>query len=127
MRYCSRSDERHSVKLAQVAVLTAVFAIVALTIVPADERLVTGLGQSAEHFLCFAIVGLAVPFAFPASIKKLLSAAVLFALAIELLQIPLPTRHARLTDFLVDALAGCIGIALGQSMMNLFPNKRVNN
>jgi hypothetical protein len=32
-----------------------------------------------------------------------------------------------LTDFLIDALAGCIGIALGQSMMNLFPNKRVNN
>jgi VanZ family protein len=115
------------VKLVQIAVLTAVFAIVALTVVPADERLVTGLGQSAEHFLCFAIVGLAVPFAFSASIKRLLSAAVLFALAIELLQIPLPTRHARLTDFLVDALAGCIGIALGQSMMNLFPNKRVNN
>jgi VanZ family protein len=115
------------VKLAQIAVLTALFAIVALTVVPADERLVTGLGQSAEHFLCFAIVGLAVPFAFPASIKKLLSAAVLFALAIELLQIPLATRHARLSDFLIDALGGCIGIALGHSMMNWFPNKRVNN
>ena len=114
-------------KLAQIAVLTAILAVVALTVVPADERLVTGLGQSAEHFLCFAIVGLGVPLAFPAPIKRLLSAAVLFALAIELLQIPLPTRHARLTDFLVDALAGCIGIALGQSMMNLFPNKRVNN
>jgi VanZ family protein len=115
------------VKLVQIAVLTAVFAIVALTVVPADERLVTGLGQSAEHFLCFAIVGLAVPLAFTAPIKKLLLAAVLFALVIELLQIPLPTRHARLSDFLVDALAGCIGIALGQSMMNLFANKRVNN
>jgi VanZ family protein len=115
------------VKLAQIAVLTAVFAVVALTVVPADERLVTGLGQTAEHFLCFAIVGLVVPFSFPASLKKLLAAAVLFALAIELVQIPLPTRHARLSDFLIDALAGCIGIALGQSMMNLFPNKRVNN
>jgi VanZ family protein len=77
--------------------------------------------------LCFAIVGLVVPFSFPASLKKLLPAAVLFALAIELVQIPLPTRHARLSDFLIDALAGCIGIALGQSMMNLFSNKRVNN
>jgi VanZ family protein len=115
------------VKLAQIAVLTAVFAIVALTVVPAEERVVTGLGQSAEHFLCFAIVGLAVPFSFPASIKRLLWAAVLFASVIELLQIPLPTRHARLSDFLIDALAGCIGIALGQSMMNLFPNRHVNN
>ena len=114
-------------KLAQIVVLTAVFAIVVLTVVPSDERLLTGLGQSAEHFLCFAVVGLAVPFAFPASIKKHLSAAVLFALAIELLQIPLATRHARLSDFLIDALAACIGIALGQSMMNLFPSKRVNN
>jgi VanZ family protein len=115
------------VKLAQIAVLTAVLAIVALTVVPAEERVVTGLGQSAEHFLCFAIVGLAVPFSFPASIKRLLSAAALFALTIELLQIPLPTRHARLSDFLIDALAGCIGIAFGQSMMNFFPNRRVNN
>lgn len=114
-------------KLVQIAVLTAVFAIVALTVVPADERVVTGLGQTTEHFLCFAIVGLVVPLSFPASLKKLLPAAVLFALAIELLQIPLPTRHARLSDFLIDALAGCIGIALGQSMMNLFPNKRLNN
>jgi hypothetical protein len=48
---------------------------VALTVVTADEGLVTGLGQSTEHFLCFAIVGTAVPFSFPASTKKLLSAA----------------------------------------------------
>jgi VanZ family protein len=34
------------VKLAQIAVLTGIFAIVALTVVPADERVVTGLEQN---------------------------------------------------------------------------------
>lgn len=99
-------------KLAQIAVLTALFAIVALTVVPADERLVTGLGQSAEHFLCFAIVGLAVPFAFPASIKQLLSASVLFALAIELLNSArdAPRAIERLPDRCVGRMhRDCVG------------------
>lgn len=121
------SHERSFVKPVQIVVLAAIFAIVVLTAVPAEERPVTGLGQAAEHFLCFAIVGMAIPFSFPASMKRLLSGAVLFALMVELIQIPLPTRHARLTDFLVDALAGCIGIALGQLLTNFFPRGVVND
>ena len=50
-----------------------------------------------------------------------------FALMIELIQIPIPTRHAWFMDFFVDALAGCIGVALVQLAMNFFPGKRVND
>jgi VanZ family protein len=31
---------------------------------------------------------------------------------IELLQVQLPTRHARLTDFVIDFVASCFGIGL---------------
>ena len=37
---------------------------------------------------------------------------VIFAGAIELAQFFVPGRHARLSDFIVDGLAACIGAAL---------------
>ena len=39
-------------------------------------------------------------------------ALLLFAGTIELAQIVVPGRHARLTDFIVDAVAMCIGVAV---------------
>jgi len=39
---------------------------------------------------------------------------VLFAGAIELAQLFVPGRHAGLGDFIVDALAACIGLAASQ-------------
>ena len=35
-----------------------------------------------------------------------------FAGSVELLQVFVPGRHARLSDFAVDALGGCIGILI---------------
>jgi VanZ family protein len=37
---------------------------------------------------------------------------VIFAGAIEFAQIFAPGRHARISDFLVDAFAACIGVAV---------------
>lgn len=42
----------------------------------------------------------------------LCGAAIAFAGSLELLQLFVPTRHARLSDFVIDALAAVIGIAL---------------
>jgi VanZ family protein len=36
--------------------------------------------------------------------------------AIEILQIWAPGRHARLEDFVVDALACCVGLAVAASL-----------
>jgi VanZ family protein len=36
--------------------------------------------------------------------------AVFFCAGIELLQVPLPTRHARVSDFLVDTTGACLAI-----------------
>jgi len=43
---------------------------------------------------------------------RLLLLAFLFCGAIELLQVPLPTRHARLSDFVIDFVASCFAIGL---------------
>jgi VanZ family protein len=38
---------------------------------------------------------------------------------VEILQLVAPGRHARLSDFLVDALAMCIGLLLGSFVKQL--------
>jgi VanZ family protein len=79
-------------------------------VVPAADRPVTGAGQLLEHLTAFAIVGGAFAVGYRLSLIHLLFLAVLFCAGIEMLQIPLPTRHARVSDFLVDAGGACLAI-----------------
>ncbi|MBR1250825.1 VanZ family protein [Bradyrhizobium sp. AUGA SZCCT0169] len=69
------------------------------------------LGQDGEHALAFVLIGLAFGLAYTRN--RLLTAAVAVGLTglIEILQFWAPGRHARLEDFLVDALAACVGLA----------------
>jgi VanZ family protein len=69
------------------------------------------LGHDGEHALAFVLLGLAFGVAYPRS--RLLMAAIAVALTglIEILQLWAPGRHARLEDFLVGALAACVGLA----------------
>ena len=69
------------------------------------------LGQGGEHALAFVLVGLAFGVAYTRN--RLLTAAMVigFTGLIEILQFWAPGRHARLEDFLVDALAACVGLA----------------
>jgi VanZ family protein len=90
----------------------AIISIVVLTIIPADGRPVTGLQSSQEHLLAFGFTGLTFGFAYPTHPRANLLSAVGFTFLLELGQIPLPTRHARLEDFIVDACAACLGILM---------------
>jgi len=69
------------------------------------------LGQDGEHALAFLLLGLAFGLAY--SRNRVLTAAIAVGLTgvVELLQFWAPGRHARLEDFVVDALATCIGLA----------------
>jgi VanZ family protein len=89
-----------------------IFGLVVVTVVPANERPATDLQHDLEHFLAFGLAGLMFGIAYARSLGANFTSAILFALALELSQIPLPTRHARLEDFVVDALAACLGIAI---------------
>jgi VanZ family protein len=87
-----------------------IFAIIVLSVVPANDRPVSGFGQGLEHFTAFSLVGGAFAIGYRVSLIRLLILAIFFCGGIELLQVPLPTRHARVSDFLVDGVAACFAI-----------------
>lgn len=96
--------------LVRIAAWSGILAIVVLSVVPAQERPVTGVGQGLEHLAAFGLVGALFAISYRFSLIRLWGLAILFCAAIELLQVPLPTRHARLSDFIVDALGACFAI-----------------
>jgi hypothetical protein len=95
---------------ARLAAWIGIFAIIVLSVVPAADRPVTGAGQSLEHLTAFAIVSGAFAIGYRLSLMRLVFLAVLFCAGIEILQIPLPTRHARFSDFLVDVAGAFLAI-----------------
>ena len=72
----------------------------------------TDVPHNFEHFAAFCATG--VLFGLVYSRKSALAAValVLWAGMIEIVQIFVPGRHERLSDFIVDTLAVCIGVAL---------------
>lgn len=94
--------------------IAASVAIVILTVVPAPQRPVTMAPHDLEHFAAFCLTGILYGVAFERRLSQLLLAAVTYAILLECIQIPLPTRHARLEDAVVDAAALCIGLVLGK-------------
>lgn len=89
-----------------------ILSLVVLTIVPASFRPETGVQHDFEHFAAFATCGFLCYHAVKMRFASLLLCAIAFAIVLELLQIPLPTRHARLEDFSVNALGGCLGATI---------------
>src|SRR5437660_10996884 len=87
-------------------------AVTFATLGPPRYRPVSNLGHNYEHLLAFVLVGLAFGFAYPR--HRLLAApiAVVAIGIIESLQLAMPGRHARLEDFVVNALAACAGLAV---------------
>ena len=82
------------------------------TLGPPGLRPHSNLGQDSEHALAFVLIGLAFALGYPR--HRLLAAGltVVFTGALELLQLFVPGRHARLEDFLVDGLATLGGFAI---------------
>jgi VanZ family protein len=91
-------------------------AVALLSVVPANFRPVTDMPHDFEHFAIFLATGVAFGFGYsrrPFAVAVML---VLFAAAVEIAQIFAPDRHARLSDFVVDALAVCAGATLGAAL-----------
>jgi VanZ family protein len=86
--------------------------IVVLTVVPASDRPETGVEHTFEHLLAFGLVGLVFSLAYSWRPMVLITSGIVFALLLELAQIPLSTRHTRIEDFLADAFGAGIGITL---------------
>jgi VanZ family protein len=91
-------------------------AVTFATLGPARYRPHADLGQSGEHALAFVLVGLAFGLAYPRHRLPAAFIALAMTAAIELLQFWAPGRHARLMDFVVDALAACAGLAAAAAL-----------
>jgi VanZ family protein len=87
-------------------------AVTFATLGPPRFRPHSNLGQDGEHAFAFVLIGLAFGLAYPR--HRLLTSviAVVMIGVVELLQLWAPGRHARLEDFVVDALAACVGMAV---------------
>jgi VanZ family protein len=95
----------------RLGALILIAAVVFATLGPPRYRPHSPLGQDGEHALAFVLVGLAIGLSFKQ--RRLLVAAVSVLLigALEIMQLWAPGRHARVEDFLVDAVAACAGLA----------------
>jgi hypothetical protein len=102
-------------------------AVTFATLGPAQYRPHSALGQDGEHALAFVLVGLAFGLAY--THHRLLTAGIAVVLigVLELLQFWMPGRHARLEDFVVDALAACAGIAVAAMLDWLLQLMRRSN
>jgi hypothetical protein len=101
-------------KAAQITAWLLAAAIMILSLAPPWLRPETGTPHNFEHFAIFAATGLAFGLGYNRA-WLIAFELVIFSGAIELGQLLVPGRHARLSDFIVDALALCLGMIMAVS------------
>jgi VanZ family protein len=107
-----QEDPNNVRKIASIAFWFLAAIIIALSLVPPQLRPVSGAPHDIEHFAIFFVTGVAFGVGYGHKLFWALSAQLIFAGIIEVAQISVPGRHARLSDFVVDALASCGGVLL---------------
>ena len=98
--------------LFRIAAWLLAAAITFATLGPARLRPHSHLGQNGEHTLAFVLIGLAFGLAYTGNRLRTAIIAVILIGVLELLQLVAPGRHARLEDFVVNALAACAGFVV---------------
>lgn len=91
-------------------------AVAFATLGPPTYRPHSDLGQNGEHALAFVLVGLAFGLAYGRNRWRTAAISALLIGLLEVLQLWMPGRHARLLDYVVDALAACAGIILAAGL-----------
>ncbi|MEO6840307.1 MAG: VanZ family protein [Bradyrhizobium sp.] len=87
-------------------------AVTFATLGPPSYRPHSNLGQDGEHALAFILIGIAFGVAYTGNRLRTAVIAVIMIGVIEILQFWAPGRHARLEDFVVDALTACLGLVV---------------
>jgi hypothetical protein len=95
--------------------------IIVLSLVPPGARPTTFIPHKIEHAGIFLLDGVAFGIAYCGNEWLLSIGAVIFCASIELAQLTIPGRHARLSDFVVDAIAICVGIFAGSTLIRMRP------
>jgi VanZ family protein len=79
--------------------------------------------HAGEHALAFVLVGLAFSLAYPRARVWVVGLSVILTGLLELLQLFVPGRHARLEDFVVGTLAAVAGISLVAILDRVAPSQ----
>ena len=98
-------------RLFQIVAWLLLVTIVVLSVVPPEDRPVTPAPHNFEHVAIFVATGLAFGLGYSRYLVQILGL-VAFSAAIEVIQLGIPGRHARVSDFVVDALSVSIGVGL---------------
>jgi VanZ family protein len=99
-------------RLVRAAACLLAAAIAALSLVPPVLRPTTAAGHGVEHLAIFLAAGLAFGLGYNFRHSYQAVGFVAFAGAVELAQFWVPGRHARMSDFIVDATSACVGIGV---------------
>jgi VanZ family protein len=91
-------------------------AIAYATLGPATQRPHSNLGQNGEHAFAFVLLGLAFGLAYARAPGRTAVLVIVYTGLVEVLQFLAPGRHARLSDFVVDALAACAGLVAARAI-----------
>ena len=84
------------------------------TLSPLDARPVLATDIRFEHFAAFALLGLALGFAYPNRVLLVIVLVAGSAVMLEGMQLLTPDRHGRLLDAAVKVAGGICGIGAGQ-------------
>ncbi|HUZ33172.1 MAG TPA: VanZ family protein [Xanthobacteraceae bacterium] len=109
-------DADHTFTYLRAFAWLSLAAIIALTIVPPRWRPITPLPHALEHGIAFVITAAAFGACYAGYQWRLFMVAPAFCAVIELSQFFVPGRHARLSDFCIDAAASLIGLLLGSAV-----------
>ena len=100
-------------RLTQATGWILLFAIAAVSVVPAELRPITILPHDWEHAAICLIAGCAFGLGYTNGFVAWLVGLSTFTLAIEIAQLWIPGRHARVEDFLVDVFSISVGLGIG--------------
>jgi VanZ family protein len=91
-------------------------AVTFATLGPPGLRPHAPLGHDGEHAFAFVLVGIAFGLAYAQRRTFVATVSVVMIGVLEILQIWVPGRHARVVDFVVDALAACLGLTIAAGL-----------
>src|ERR1700722_16242891 len=109
----------------RVSIITGWLAlpfIVYATLSPIQDRPVIA-GPQLEHFVAFALVGLAFGLAYPNRLLLIVAIVVGSDFGLEALQLLTPDRHGRVLDAVMKAAGGVRGIGAGQLISSVLRNR----
>jgi VanZ family protein len=95
---------------ARIIAWSLAIAIVILSLVPHTLRPGTSAPHNLEHFVIFAATGFTFGLGYKRRHDLVAICLVVFSGLIEMAQLFVPGRHARLSDLIINAVAVCVGL-----------------